>query len=373
MRKKVNLKGGEKIKKKAVAIILTIVLLALIVSVTPTALANSATEIYVSDVEVGEYSGHFVSISCGLMKEDGTMIGSWDNPNIFEDPQHVWADFLWFCNGWMTWDYPIDIPANSIIKSVKYTVEVSSEAGGAAYPYPSNVQLSINGMDITEWEIPGDPNWWTLNRFGEQENHLAGTNSQYGWLCSWTVDETGIKFSSMFDGLPYDTYEALLPQIGDLGLTPQGILEVKLTVWENGICIYGDTWGDYDFDPTITIEYIPPVPVEVDIKPNDDLNAINPDANGVIPIAILTTADFDASTVDPQTVALEGISARGRGKSGIYGSLEDVDSDGDLDLVVQVVNEITWDENAIAAKLTGMTWDGFPIEGTDSVSFVPLG
>jgi len=92
---------------------------------------------------------------------------------------------------------------------------------------------------------------------------------------------------------------------------------------------------------------------------------------GVIPVAILTTEDFYATTVNPETVALNGESVRGKGKSGRYGSMEDVDSDGDLDLVVQIQNVIEWDPEATEATLTGETWDGIHIEGTDSVRIVP--
>jgi hypothetical protein len=113
------------------------------------------------------------------------------------------------------------------------------------------------------------------------------------------------------------------------------------------------------------------LPVDIDIKPGSFPNNINPNADGVIPVAILTTADFDASTVDPQTVALNGESAREKGKSGMYGSMEDVEGDGDLDLVVQIENVIEWAPDATEATLTGLTWDGIPIKGTDSVNIVP--
>jgi hypothetical protein len=122
---------------------------------------------------------------------------------------------------------------------------------------------------------------------------------------------------------------------------------------------------------TLNGEHLQNAEIPIDIKPGSYPNSINPNAGGVIPVAILTTDTFDASTVDPQTVTLEGTAARCKGKSGRYGSMEDVDGDGDLDLVVQIENDIDWDIDATEATLTGETWDGIPIEGTDSVRIVP--
>ena len=111
--------------------------------------------------------------------------------------------------------------------------------------------------------------------------------------------------------------------------------------------------------------------VVIDIKPGSDPNCINLGSNGVIPVAILTTDTFDASTVDPLSVTLQDAAVRIKGKSGNAGSLEDVDSDGDLDLVLQVFNDLNLAEGQSTATLSGNLFDGTPIEGTDSICVVP--
>lgn len=122
---------------------------------------------------------------------------------------------------------------------------------------------------------------------------------------------------------------------------------------------------------TVRLTECPPIEVMIDIKPGSDPNSINQDSNGVIPVAILTTEDFDAATVDPFTVVLSGASVRVKGKSGNAGSLEDVDGDGDLDLVVQVVNEMTLEEGATMATFTARTYDGVLVTGSDEIRIVP--
>ena len=104
--------------------------------------------------------------------------------------------------------------------------------------------------------------------------------------------------------------------------------------------------------------------VEIDIKPGSYPNSINLKSKGVIPVAILTTPSFDASTVDPATVLFAGASPT-------HSALEDVDGDGDLDLILHVPTQSTnIQQGDTEACLTGQTFGGDSIQGCDSVNVV---
>lgn len=118
------------------------------------------------------------------------------------------------------------------------------------------------------------------------------------------------------------------------------------------------------------LRYCPVIEVSVDIKPGSDPNSINLGSNGGIPVAVLGSETFDTTTVDPLSVTLEGASVRLKGKSGNAGSIEDVNGDGYQDLLVHVV-DFSIAEGSTEAILTGETYDGTPIQGTDSINIVP--
>lgn len=113
--------------------------------------------------------------------------------------------------------------------------------------------------------------------------------------------------------------------------------------------------------------------VMIDIKPGSDPNCFNLNGHGVIPVAILSTADFDATSVDPETVMLGGMAIRMRGKGDKYlAHSEDVNGDGLLDLVVQIEDsDGTLSPGDAMATLEGFTYDGLRIAGTDSICMVP--
>lgn len=111
-----------------------------------------------------------------------------------------------------------------------------------------------------------------------------------------------------------------------------------------------------------------PVAVAIDIVPGSEPNPIDLSEEGEIPVAVLTTEAFDATTVDP-------FSARfgpdGANEGDNQASIEDVDGDGNLDLLLQFRTEETGIEcGHTVAYLTGRTFRGQAIAGSDSITTV---
>jgi hypothetical protein len=115
------------------------------------------------------------------------------------------------------------------------------------------------------------------------------------------------------------------------------------------------------------------LPVTIDIKPGSNPNSINLQSAGVIPVAILSTTTFDATTIDPSTVALAGASVKLIGKSAKYAcGTEDANQDGILDLVCHVYTaQFMVEPGQSTAVLEATTLDGTNIRGEDQIKIVP--
>jgi hypothetical protein len=114
------------------------------------------------------------------------------------------------------------------------------------------------------------------------------------------------------------------------------------------------------------------IEVEIDIKPGSFPNSINLGSKGGVPVAIFSSAEFDATTIDPLSVTLAGAGAKLKGKGTPVYSFEDVDGDGLLDMVIHVSTEtLALTDGDTEAILEGVTLDGVPIQGSDSVRVVP--
>jgi hypothetical protein len=116
--------------------------------------------------------------------------------------------------------------------------------------------------------------------------------------------------------------------------------------------------------------------ITIDIKPGNEQNNINLKSNGVVPVAVLTTDDFDAVTVDPATALFAGATPR-------HWRLQDVDHDGKDDLMFHFnTQELKLDQDSteailtaqltvqMTARSTAQVSGGTTVSGTDEVRIV---
>ncbi|MBN1188181.1 MAG: hypothetical protein JXA46_00360, partial [Dehalococcoidales bacterium] len=133
------------------------------------------------------------------------------------------------------------------------------------------------------------------------------------------------------------------------------------------VTVADDRGGVGSDNVTVTVNEPEFIMVPIDIKPGGTPNSIQPNSKGVIPVAILTTPTFDTRAVDPASIRF--------GPAGAVPdkyALEDVDKDGDIDLILHFKTRDTGIKSGdTEAVLIGRTKNGEHIKGTDSVSVVP--
>jgi len=107
-----------------------------------------------------------------------------------------------------------------------------------------------------------------------------------------------------------------------------------------------------------------PVSVAIDIGGTRFRNTLRPAPGGTLPVAILSTAAFDARTVDPATVVLTGPRGEQRGKGTTMASFEDVNGDTYPDLLIYVRRDAEDPtDSAGVTALEAKTWSGVLVSG----------
>lgn len=114
--------------------------------------------------------------------------------------------------------------------------------------------------------------------------------------------------------------------------------------------------------------------VVVDVKPGSAVNPINTKARGVTPVAVLTDETLDAGTIDVSTLCFgdDPSSPTESDCSEAHATshdLEDVDGDGDADLLLHFdTQELGLEAGDTQACLSGLTYDGEGLMGCDAVT-----
>jgi len=206
----------------------------------------------------------------------------------------------------------------------------------------------------------------------------------------WWTEDCGPELDASLDpmvheNVPGETTVNFTETIAVPNETEPGDYYCKVTFWANEYPEEGSEIGTQD----IHVKVIP-IPVPLDIKPTSCPNPINITAKGVLPVAILGAEDLDVSTIDPASLALEGVAPLRwdwsdvatpfepwTGKADCWMDCTEEGPDGYMDLtlkfktqeVIAAVGEVA-DGECRVLTLTGNFFDGRAIEGEDVVVFL---
>jgi len=200
-----------------------------------------------TSMPVGAYVDFQVSPTCGLTSETG-IIGLFDDPASFYEPDHIRAQLLWFHYGYVEYRFPNRLPRKAIPEKLRLTLEVCSEAPMHHEDWPSDITVWINNTEIGTWTSPADfggkrgvltPEWWETR------------NTQYGLLKVWQVNEEG----SFVDGMKISPVH-----LEDLQITEHDFISVRIGVKPEainvgGINIFGSKFGNYPQDIVLRLNY----------------------------------------------------------------------------------------------------------------------
>jgi aqualysin 1 len=178
---------------------------------------------------------------------------------------------------------------------------------------------------------------------------------------SWTIDwGDGASDAG-------STNDQSLPILASHEFCAAGSYSVLLSVTDKD----GDTGSD-----AMTV-VVAGVEIEIDIKPTTEPNSISLSSRGRLTVALLSSASFDATTVDPATVRIGTTLVATRPNARPFATFEDANGDGLLDLVVHFSIPELVDNGDLTSTTTELTvWafldDGCTnVTGTREVRIVP--
>jgi hypothetical protein len=229
-------------------------------------------------------------------------------------------------------------------------------------PYPNQPPVANGDGPYTIYV--GDT--LTLDASGSTDEH----NNIVSYI--WDLDDNNSFETDAGSNAVFDVNYTYLQS---LGLLVNNTYNIHLKVTDSGgLSNVANT--------TLTIIPTPALKVIVDIKPGSCPNPLNVKSSGVLPVAILGTADFDVTTIDPTSIRLAGVSPLRSSFEDVAGPVFDSNDcnctedgpDGFPDLtlkfktgdIVEAIGDVNYGDT-LTLKLTGVMIGERPIEGTDCI------
>lgn len=154
--------------------------------------------------------------------------------------------------------------------------------------------------------------------------------------------------------------------------TPFSLDQIFLSSVQGGVSFDTFALGDFvlRFDDVLVTQA--GLTVQIDIKPGSLPNCFNLNGNGVIPVAILGSADFDVIDINTASLSFAGLRVRLRGNNNPSCATEYSNNDQFLDMICQFEDDpASWRGGSDTAELSGNLIDGTAFKGTDSICIVP--
>ncbi|MTV81677.1 ArsR/SmtB family transcription factor [Secundilactobacillus folii] len=203
-------------------------------------------ESYTTDVPVGHFTNFSVKPSCGLAGKTD-YIGKVDNPAYFMDPDRISAGMIWWCNGFVEYQFPNYLTKKNNIEMLDLTMELGSEFPFSNNVWPSDITFYINGTEIGTWTAPGD---FSDTRGKYTPEWVPDNVNQYGILKTLRLTHEG----SFLDGQPFT--DVTLSDITTDKETFSVRYGIKKTAKNNGGCtIFGKGFGNYNQDIEMKLFY----------------------------------------------------------------------------------------------------------------------
>lgn len=201
----------------------------------------------VTEMPIGLFSDFSISSPCGLLSDTG-IIGYYDAESSFLHPARATAGIIWFTHGFLEYRFPKNFSSIDKVKAITFSAEICSEYPGHNDNWPSDITIWINGIELGKWTCPADnggirgkltPQWVDIN------------DSQYGYLKTWKVDNTGSYC---------DKNLISHVKLGSLDIDEHDCIKVRIGVKEDaankgGINLFGSRFGNFEQDLRLCIKF----------------------------------------------------------------------------------------------------------------------